>query len=268
MKIFLGPAGVPVSSATHDTISGIEIVASLGLNAMEIEFVRGVAMSNELAKKVGKRAKELGVRLSIHAPYFINLCNPEKIEASKKRILDSCERGYYMNAKIIVFHPGYYGNLSKDDAYNMVKKSCTEMSDYLDKRGWNVKLGLETTGKHTAFGNLEENIKLSKEIKNCVPVVDFAHLYARQGGRINYSEILDKMFSLKLAWMHTHFSGIEYTMKGEKKHKPMDNDPPFEPLVKEILKRKINISIISESPILEKDSLKMKRIFEKNGYKF
>ena len=266
MKIFLGPAGVPIVSKP-DTLSGIKTVAELGLNAMEVEFVQGVRMGNELAKQAGKIAEDYGIRLSIHAPYFINLCNPEKVEASIKRIMDSCERGHYMNASVVVFHPGYYGNLSKDAAYENVKEACIKMSDMLDANGWDVKLGLETTGKHTAFGTLEENIRIAKEVKNCMPVVDFAHLYARAGGRINYGEILDRVVELKLKILHTHFSGIEYTMKGEKNHTPIDSNPPFRPLAEEIVKRGLSIAIISESPVLEQDSLKMKEIFEGLGIK-
>ncbi|RLJ00051.1 MAG: endonuclease IV [Candidatus Aenigmatarchaeota archaeon] len=266
MKIFLGPAGIPTISKP-DTISGIESVAKLGLNAMEVEFVQGVRMGNELAKQAGKVAEEHRVRLSIHAPYFINLCNEEKAQASMKRILDSCERGYYMNASVVVFHPGYYGGMQKDKAYEMVKQACIKMVDEIERRGWNIKLGLETTGKHTAFGTLEENIRIAKEVKGCEVVVDFAHLYARAYGKINYSEIFDKLSKLSITHLHTHFSGIEFTMKGEKNHTPINNNPPFEPLAKEIVKRKLNITIISESPILEQDSLKMKKVFEGAGIK-
>ncbi|MFN4133105.1 MAG: TIM barrel protein, partial [Candidatus Hadarchaeales archaeon] len=92
--ICLGPAGVPLSSKDRSTIGGLSHIASLGLNAMEVEFVRGVAMSNEMAQEVGEVARKLGIVLSVHCPYFINLCSDDrkKIEASKKRILDSAER--------------------------------------------------------------------------------------------------------------------------------------------------------------------------------
>ena len=72
---------------------------------MEVEFVRGVSMNEEKAKEVGKVAKELGIRLSVHAPYYINLCNPEKLRDSEKRIIDSCHRGHAMGAGTVVFHP-------------------------------------------------------------------------------------------------------------------------------------------------------------------
>ncbi|MFH1337327.1 MAG: endonuclease IV, partial [Nanoarchaeota archaeon] len=66
-----------------------------------------------------------------------------------------------------------------------------------------------------------------------------------------------------------HFSGINYTMKGERNHLNIsENKPPFEPLAKELIKKKINATIISESPITWRDSIKMRKIFENLGYKF
>ncbi len=268
MKIHLGPAGIPITSKGSSTIDGIKRVAELGLDAMEIEFVRGVHMGIEMAKSVGKIAKDLGIILSVHAPYFINLCNPEKLEASKKRILDSCERAHYLGAWIVVFHPGYYGGLPKEKAFEYVEKACEEINETVEKNGWNVKLGLETTGKVSQFGTLEEEIKIHRKIRNCVPVVDFAHIFARNGGRIDFREVLEKLESLHLERCHTHFSNIEYTEKGERNHLTLDHKKPdFGELAKALIKSRIReITIISESPILEKDSLKMKEILKNIGY--
>ncbi|OYT43345.1 MAG: endonuclease IV, partial [Candidatus Aenigmarchaeota archaeon ex4484_56] len=201
------------------------------------------------------------------ASYFINLCNPEKIEASKERILSSCVIGNYINAKYIVFHPGYYGNLSAEEAYEFVRKGCIELSKLIKKNKLNVFLGLETTGKKSQFGTLDEILKICKEIKICRPVVDFAHIYARNGGKINYSEIFDKLE--KFSYLHTHFSGIEFTDKGERRHIPISSKhPDFDELAKELVNRgfttkKRDIVIISESPVLEQDSLKMMKILKK-----
>lgn len=270
MKIHLGPAGVPISSKGSSTVEGVKRVAELGLDAMEIEFVRGVHMKNDLAKEAGEVAKDLGILLSIHAPYYINLCNPEKSEASKKRILDSCERAHYMGAWIVVFHPGYYGGLPKGEAFKRVLKACEEMNDVIEKKGWDVKLGLETTGKVSQFGTLEEEIEIHRKIKSCVPVVDWAHIYARNAGRIDFKDVIGKMESLHLPRYHTHFSNIEYTVKGERNHLTLGHHKPdFKELAKALLESKIKeITLISESPILEKDSLRMKDILTKLGQKF
>lgn len=277
-KIWLGPAGIPGMCKERSTLAGVRCVAEIGLNAMEIEFVRGITLTQKAAEEVGKIAQELGVRLSVHCPYFINLCSPDKkkVEASKQRILESARRAHAMGADIVVFHPGYYGGRSPEEAYRTVKEADSDMIAKLEKEGIDdVFLGHETTGKQSAFGTLEEIVSLCKELSKCRPVVDFAHIYARQGGRIDYAQILDALKPLKLDHLHTHFTAMEWTPAkqagagNEKRHLPMRaGDPPFRPLAEEVLKRGMKITIISESPVLELDSLEMKKIFEKLGYRF
>jgi len=269
--IRIGTAGIPISAEERTTFGGLKRIKELGLNALEIEFVRNVYLKNEVAKKVGEEAKKLDIELSIHAPYFINLCSEkEKLEASKKRILDSVERAFYMNARVVVFHPGYYGKLSKDEAYEKVKEACEDLVEKMEKNGWNkVFLGLETTGKLSQFGTLEENIKISKEVKNCIPVIDFAHIFARSGGKIDFKEVVDKVSYLKPKFLHCHFSGIEFKPAkeggNERKHLNLTEGakPDYKPLVKELKKVKFDITLISESPNLEGDALFLKEMLKK-----
>ncbi len=264
--IKLGPAGSPAKS----TLEGIQAVKELGLQAMEAEFVRGVKMSNELATQCGREAKKLGIELSIHAPYYINLASEEreKREASIKRILDSCERGHHLGATCVVFHPAYFGKKGKEEVHEIVVKAVKHMMDVIKKRGWKIKLAPETTGKHSAYGSLEETMRLAKETGSSF-CIDFAHLYARNRGNIDYEEVLDYIEdAVKPKHIHIHFSNIEWTLAGEKNHLVLDGKPPFEPLARELLDRKLSATIISESPITWKDSLKMKEIFEKLGYSF
>ena len=266
MNINLGPAGSPAKS----TLEGIKEVKRLGLQSLEVEFVRGVKMSNSLAKECGAEAKKLGIELSVHAPYYINLASEEKKkqEESKQRILDSCERGHYLGAREIIFHPSYFGKGDKKKVLQITKEHILDMMETIREKGWNVRLSPETTGKHSALGSLEETIRLVKETK-CSFNIDFAHLYARNYGKIDYKEVLDKLQSeLKPRHIQCHFSNISYTSKGERNHEILDHHPPFEPLAKEILERKLNVTIISESPVTWKDSLKMRNVFEKLGYKF
>lgn len=264
MKIRLGPAGIPESCKKKNTIEGIKKVTELKLQAMEVEFVYGVRMSRLMAKETGEIAKKLNIELSVHAPYYINLCTTDKkkLAASKRRIKNSMDRAIAMEAHVVTFHPGFYGKLTEEEAFEKVKEACEELATK------KVMLGLETTGKHTAFGTVEEIVELCKQVNYCVPVIDFAHIFARNYGKIDYGEIFDLIKPLKLKHIHSHFSNIEFTEKGERRHLPLDDQPPFKPLAKEILKRKVNITIISESPILEKDSLRMAKIFKKLGYSF
>lgn len=275
MKIRLGPSGIPISCKCNSSLEGVKKVAELGLQAMEISFTHGIHMSLATAREVGKAAKELNVELSIHVPYYINLASEHKkiIEDSKKRIIDSLERGVAMGADVVAAHAGYYGK-DKVKSTQMIFEACKEITEHTEKNGWNIGFGLETMGKQKSWGTLEEIIKICKQLKHIIPYLDAAHLYALQGGQINYKEIFDKLEVLKLKKIHSHFSGIKYTLAGigrgnERQHVPMKMaGPDFEDYAKEILRRNKDITIISESPILEIDSLAMKEAFEKLGYKF
>ncbi len=263
--IKIGPSG----SSGLGTLEGIRFVKEKGLQAMEIGFVRGVHMKNERAKEVGKRAKEAGVSLSIHAPYYINLSSVEieKREASVKRILDSCERGHHLGATHVTFHPAYYGKLSPESTHGLVKAAMDSMQAYIREKGWSVKLAPETTGKVSQYGSLDETLRLSKET-GCSLVVDFAHLYARDRGKIDYAAILDKIQKAGHKHVQAHFSNIHYGLKGELNHLVLNGNPPFEPLAREFLDRDLDATIICESPITWEDALKMKEIFEGLGHEF
>ena len=275
MEIRLGPSGIPISCKGNSSVEGVKRVAELKLKAMEISFTHGIHMSLETAKELGRVAEDLDVELSIHVPYFVNLASEKKqvIKDSKKRITESLERGNIMNATVVAVHAGYYGK-DKEKANQMIFEACKEITNKIEKNKWNINFGLETMGKQKVWGTLDEIINICKKLKHVIPYLDPAHIYARNGGNINYKEIFNKLKVLKLKKYHSHFSGIKSSLVGigkgnEKHHVPMkEAGPDFEPFAKEILKRKIDITIISESPILEQDSLLMKKIFEKLGYKF
>ncbi len=258
MKICLGPAGAPTGSS----LKGVEYVHDIGLTAMEVEFVYGIKMTNATAKEIGEKAKEVGVKLSVHAPYYINLASADqKIRsASKKRILTSCERGHHLGAEFIIFHPGYYYKNDKEETFRIIKEAILDMHKTIRKNKWNVKLAPETTGKLSVFGSMQETIRLVKET-NCSMCTDFAHMLARQG-TIDYDETIKEMKKSGLKYFHCHFSGIEYTAKGEKNHKLTE---PFrmKELAAAIIRQKISCTIINESPDPVGDSLKFKKYLVK-----
>lgn len=262
--IRLGPAGL---GGAKEAVENLQRFAKLGLKACEVAFTYGVYLGKIDAIRIGKEAKNVDVKLSVHAPYYINLASEEKekINASKKRILDSCERAHHLGAEHIVFHPGYYGKRTKEDTYEIIKEAILDMQSTIKEKKWKVKLSPETTGKVNVFGSVEEILKLVDETK-CSVCIDFAHIFARQNGKIDYSELLGRFKKFK--YLQCHFSGINYGPKGERNHLNMNSHPPFIPLAKEILKRNLDVTIISESPITWMDSLKMKTVFEKLGYKF
>jgi len=247
--IRIGPAGIGPNG-----LEGIKEINKLGLNAAEIEFTHSIYLSNQQAKEIGDIAKKLDIHLSVHAPYFINLSSKEKekIESSKDRILKSVERAHFLNAKYVIFHPGFYQNQDKEQVYQIIKDSILELQEKIRHNGFNVKLAPETTGKLNVFGDLDETLRLVKETK-CHFCIDFAHLYARNQGKINYKEIFEKLKDFKE--IHAHFSGIEYSSKGEVRHIKVDIEE-FKKILKEIPKTK-DITIINESPYIIEDAVKM-----------
>ena len=172
-----------------------------------------------VAKKVGEKARKLGMELSVHAPYYVNLGSEDSIKrkSSMKRILDSCERGHYLGAKKIVFHPGYYIKENKKKTFEIISSSISEMLEIIKKKEWHVELAPETMGKINVFGDLDEILRLYKET-GCSYCIDYAHLYARGLGKIDFDEINSRLNGK----IHAHFSGINFTNKGEQSHKLTD----------------------------------------------
>ncbi len=211
--IFLGTAGVPFSAKKGTTIDGVKAIREMSLNAMEVEFVQGVRMKRETAEETGKVAKELEVRLSVHAPYFINLCSSEeeKVKASKQRILDTADRAEAMGADAIAIHAAFYGKMKPEECYQKVKAEMTDIVDRAREGGIkNVKFGIETMAKETALGTLDEVIGISKEVKGVIPYIDWAHTFARQGGKIDYKEIIERLKrELNLTHINSHFESLK-----------------------------------------------------------
>lgn len=256
-KILIGPAGTGGSSD-----EGFLLVKKSGLDAVEIEFTYGVWMAKADALKIAELNKKLNLQLSIHAPYFINLNSEDKtkIGASRSRILKSCEIGHYLageNKTKIVFHPGFYQKSSKHETYKNIKEQIEKIQEEIKEKKWNVELCPETTGKESQFGDLDELIQLIKET-HCGICVDFSHLKARYNGKIDYDEIMEKLSKIKQP-IHCHFSGIEYTPKGERRHLLTQEKDILE-LFKYLKKYKISCSIINESPDPLGDAIKMKKL--------
>lgn len=250
--IRIGPAG----SGGMGNLTAIKEVARMGLDCMEIAFTYGVRMKTADAVKVGELAVELGVRLSVHAPYYINLASYEgdKLVASKQRILDACERAHAMGAGKVVFHPGFYQKRTPRQAYEMIRQGIEEVQAAVAAQHWGVLLCPETTGKPSQFGSLEEICDLMADT-GCGITIDFAHLYARHQGEVDWSELLGQL----PREFHAHFSGIEYGKKGEKRHIPTD-EGFFRPLARALVARNLEITIINESPQPYEDAAMMKRV--------
>jgi len=211
--IKFGPGGL---GPVKDAVTNLEAFAEMGLKACEIEFTYGPYIKNEEdARVIGKRAEELGIFLSIHAPYYVNLNSKEKekIEKSKERILKCCEIGSWLGAKRVVFHAGFYMGMDKGEVFEKIKEGIVEMLGVIKEKGWDVELCPELMGKINVFGSIDEISRLVRET-GCGACIDVAHVLARY--KKYEFESIEKAFPAK-KW-HVHFSGIEYGEKGERKH--------------------------------------------------
>ncbi len=272
--MLFGTAGVPHSSGGPDSISGIERIASLQLDAMELEFVRGVHMSEETARAVGKSAQENNVMLRVHAPYFINLNSAEKnkIEASKKRIFESARIGELCGARIVTFHPAYYGGSGSKECMRAVENSVNDILAGMEKEKMRIRLAPETTGKGSQFGSLAETLELCRRVPEIMPMVDFSHLHARDNGRFktkkDFAEAIDEIKRANekfLENLQMHVSGINFSAKGERNHMNLQdsgNSFNYKWLLEALHGENASGCIICESPNLEEDALLMKKYWE------
>lgn len=271
VSLLFGPAGVALSAKERSTESGIQRVAELGLGCMELEFVQGVKMSEKNASVVGQIAKQKGIALSAHAPYFINFNaqEPEKVIASRERLLQAIRIASLCGAGSVIFHAAYYLNDSAAKVYDRVKVQLNEITRQLgipDKRVW---IRPETTGKPSQFGTLDEVIRLSNEVERVAPCIDFAHHHARTGKFNSYAEfvavlkqVVNKLGSAALDDIHIHVSGIAYGSKGEIKHLNMkESDFNYVDFIRALKDYKVKGLVISESPNLEEDALLLQETY-------
>ena len=271
-KLLFGPAGVPNSAMDRSTIAGIERVAELGLGCMELEFVQGVKMGEASAITVGKLAKSKGIALSAHGPYFINLNakEPEKIIASKQRILQTARIAHLCGARSIVFHAAFYLGDSPAETYDTVKKRLTEIVTELRSENNRVWIRPEVTGKGSQFGTLNEVIRLSTEIEGVAPCIDFAHWHARTGKFNSYSEFIAILWQVRkelgrqaLDDIHIHVSGIAYGRQGESKHLNLkESDFNYTDFVKALIDYEVKGLMVAESPNLEDDAVLLQKTYQ------
>lgn len=275
-RIHVGTAGIPNSTKRKNTIEGIKRVAELGLNAMELEFVRGINISHETAARAREVSRELGVVLTAHAPYFINLLSDKSDvrRASVERIVESAKVAYIAGAWSVVFHPGYYGRYGSEDAVRTVREALKQVTRTLYDMGIRIWVRPETMGGLAEVGSLEEVISIAEGIDMALPAIDFAHLYARSVGRVNSSEEFGKVLeeverrlgSEALGNSHIHMSGIEYGERGERSHLNFDDSRfNWTAAVEAIRDFGVRGVIISESPNLEEDALKILGALQTGG---
>lgn len=265
-----GPAGYPIDAPRERAFSYLR---EIRLDAMEYQAVRTIPKGEEILAWLREESLKNDVLLSLHAPYAINLCSKEKGEASVRRIVDSAIAASKMGALHVTFHPGYYGGMSKEEALRLAIDQLRRIREELKAMNLNIELGPETTGKTSQLGSLSEVLSMAEEVDGVLPTVDFAHIHAREGGvigsRRDYERILDEIERRlgSLNGLVVHFTEVEIAKSGvgERMHHDLSSNygPPYEPLADVMAEYGLKWVVISESPALERDSLKMKLIYEK-----
>lgn len=266
-------AGVPLSTPKPGgTVEGLKHAAKLGITAMEMEWVQRVPENEERMLEINATARKLGMTLTVHAPYYINLNSPDSatLAASKKRILDALRMSEIAGVRSVCVHAAFNLGLPPDAVYENVRRAVDDVMSFKFKMFPSVNLGLETMGKPTQFGTLEDVLRISQEF-DLYPVVDPAHMHARTNGMVNTTKEWDEMFDLyekylgkaSLKNVHMHFSGIAYGPKGEKHHLPLlESDARWQDFLKVLKKRKVEGTVVCESPLLEKDTLLMQKTYK------
>lgn len=270
-KLRFGPAGIPLCVKNSDIVEGLKKTNELKLDAFELEFVRGINFKKENIPKVRELSKKLDIVLTAHAPYFINLNAKEekKIKQSIERIIKTSELLDKLNGYSVIFHAGYYMKEDPKKVYEKIKKQLKIVENELNEKGLSVYVRPEIMGKRSSFGSLEEIIEICSEFEKIKPGVDFAHLHARTkkyNSKEEFEYVLEliekKLGKEELKNMHIHISGIEYNEKGERYHLPLDeSDLNWRDLIKVLKEFNIKGVVISESPIIEQDAIKMKNYY-------
>lgn len=257
MTIKFGPAGLgPVNEA----VGNLEEMHKFGLKACEISFTYSAYIKEEEAPAIRAAAERLEIQLSIHGSYFINLNSDDagKLAMSKKRLLSCCRIGEALGARYVVFHPGFYGNGTREEAYFKIRDSVKEIMVEIKRNGWKIQIAAETMGKVNVFGSIEEIKRLVKDT-GCSFCLDFAHLWARSLGKMSYEEMVSEFDEFD-SW-HCHFSGIVFGEKGERKHR-LTSDLELKGLLG-VLPADKDITIINESPDPMGDSVRGLGVWER-----
>ena len=268
--IRIGQAGIPLSCKGRTNKDGLVYTKEiLDLNAMEVQFVRGLyVMEDEEAQFMKEYSQENDVELHVHAPYYINLADDEEVELSFEKILFSARLADKMGAKTVIVHPGYYGDKSERKTLKKIVKNTKKLSSIFRKEKIKTKIGLETMGKQKVFGDLDEIIEVCSSVKDVVPIVDLGHVHARCNGCLkkqeDFKEIFEKLKTLKLEHYIMHVTGVLYENGNEQYHLPIKKgDMPLAPLIEVIFDNNYNVTLISESPLLEHDAVYMRLQVEK-----
>lgn len=272
-QVIFGPAGKPLKFK-GDAYRAPEFIHNEGLDSFEYQCSYGVRIKEKSATILKEEAEKNDVLISMHGPYYINLCSKEenKIEKSIEHLIKSAQAGEWMGAYRIVFHPGFYTNRKPEKTMEISKNTINRLLERCEEEGIeNFTFAPETTGKRTQQGNVSEIVELCASFDHFEPTIDFAHVHARGRGFLNSKEDYNCIFStiedqLDIDRLHCHFTTIEYGSGGEVKHHTLAESGEYGPNIKDLLENLIEngwkANIICETPKRDEDAVVMKEIYE------
>ncbi len=262
------------------TIEAAPWCAARGIDIFEYSFGRGVNLPEATARKIGDAFKANGVEMSVHAPYFVNLANPdpEMISKSYNHITSSCKKVCDFGGDRVVVHPATQGKVTREEARVTMLDNARRLVDVLGEAGYgDIKICFETMGKLAQMGTLDEIVEICALSPSFYPCIDFGHINAREQGILNNAEnyntifkkLNDSMPKYKISGMHIHFSKIQFGAKGEIRHLTFEDTqygPDFRPLMEIIRSLSLEPVVISESDGTQaEDTVTMKNYFRSIG---
>ncbi len=264
MLALFGPAGNSISFSAQGYKHSLQIPEYLnkfGLTAFEYQCGRGVNIGLEKAEQFGKAMKEANIKVSLHAPYYISMSSvdSEKRLNSINYILSSARAVNAMGGDRIVVHTGSCGKIPREEALSLALDTMRLAIKALDDEGLsNIRICPETMGKINQLGDLNEVLTLCELDERLLPCIDFGHLNARTLGSLKtysdfedvFNQIENRLGESRLREFHSHFSKIEFTNGGEKKHLTFEDTvfgPDFEPVLELTAKRNCHPTFICES---------------------
>ncbi len=280
MSALFGPAGNADSFPYKSSADAPRWLAQLGLDCYEYQCGKGVNVGEATARKIGAAAREAGIRLSLHAPYFINLANPDPDSLQKTigYITAACQAADWMGAGRVVIHSGALMKRTRREALDTARESLRAVIAACDDAGYgHIALCPETMGKINQLGDLDEVLELCTLDARLVPCVDFGHLYARSLGELTgegaCEVMLDRIRAVlgeaRASVFHSHFSKIQFTPNGgEKMHLTFDQEdfgPDPAPLMAAVARRGWSPTFICESAGTQaEDALTMKKLYQES----
>lgn len=280
MSIRFGTAGISDSFDAMGFKNSLDIPAYIErfqLHAFEYQCGRGVRLGLDKAAEMARRAEKPDILFSVHAPYFISMSS--MVEETRLKsidyILQSCRLVRALGGRRVIFHSGSCGKQSREEALEKALDTMQRMVKAVDEEGFDdITLCPETMGKIGQLGTLDEVLALCGVDKRITPCIDFGHLNARTLGGIqtkqDYADILDRMQQVlqddRARNFHVHFSRIEWSKGGEKRHWTFADaqfGPEYPPLIQLLKERQLSPVIICESAGTQaEDALSMQEYYQ------